>query len=648
MDKPKLHSPDLTQANIDRIAELFPGCVTEARDEHGRLKRAIDFDQLRQELSDHIVEGPTERYHLNWPGKREALLAANAPIAKTLRPCREESVDFDTTKNLFIEGDNLDALKLLQETYLGRVKMIYIDPPYNTGNDFIYEDDFSISSTKYMVDSQQRSTSGEPLVLNPESNGRFHSDWLSMMLPRLRLARNILAEDGMMCVQVDDNEAANLKSVCDEVFGESNFVATICVQMSYVSGEKMAHIDKKPPKVKEFVHVYSKKKSDIKLNPQFRAREISSEYNKILLKNGSDDCASWTVEALNSYLRKKGIKNPEEVKKFKLENAEYIFNRVRSKSKLFTDTRHVDHPVKVTTATGLEKIAWHGREAVFLSSRLIKNAVGEFEFSEPLGDIWSDINITNIYQEGNVYFQNGKKPIKLIKRLVDMCGAKDGIVVDFFAGSGTTAEAVFELNELDGGDRSVILVQIPEILDEKNKIQKPSYDFCIESDLKPCVSEIAKQRMRNFPSSEAVGARGRIRSRDVGFRVMKIDTSNMQNVFYQPDAITQDDLYGQIDNIKPDRSGEDLLFQVMLDWGLDLGSTISRETIGGKTVYFVEGDDLAACFDSGIDEDFVKALAQRKPLRAVFRDTGYGSDHAKINVAQIFKLISPHTDVKAI
>ena len=647
-----MHSPDLVEDNIRKLAKLFPHCLKEDKDDNGTLKKSIDFDLLRQELSDSIVEGSQERYHLDWPGKREALLTANAPIAKTLRPCREESVDFDTTQNLFIEGDNLDALKLLQETYLGKIKMIYIDPPYNTGNDFIYEDNFDINKAEYEQESGQRDEEGGCLIANLESNGRFHSDWLSMMYSRLRLGKNLLSDNGVIFIQIDDNEVHNLRKLCDEVFGEDNFVSTICVQMSYVSGEKMAHIDKKPPKIKEFIHIYAKNKSRITLKPISQAKEISKEYNKFLIKNNSDDPKDWQVVALKTHLKKLGLTHKKDISEFMYDNAEYIFNRVRNKNKEFLVTRNIDHPVKLSTATGLEKIAWHGREAIFLSSKIGKDEQGNPVYWEPLGDIWTDINITNIYQEGDIDFKNGKKPLKLLKRLVDYITNKDDIVVDFFGGSSTTAHAVMQLNQDDGGNRKCIIVQLPEQLDstsKKKKDNKLAIEFCDALGIPRTVAEIGKERIRRA-GKKIKEENPSVSDLDIGFRVLKVDSSNMADVYYTPDAVDQGMLTSLVDNIKADRTEEDLLFQVLLDWGVDLSLPITEKTIHEHRVFFVDTNALAACFASGgeITEEFCKELAHRKPLRVVFRDSGFKDSTVKINVEQIFKLISPHTDVKCI
>ena len=647
MEKLKLHSPDITQQNIAKLAGLFPNCVTESRAEDGTLKHAIDFDQLRQELSTSIVEGPQERYQLNWPGKREALLTANAPIAKTLRPCREESVDFDTTRNLFIEGDNLDALKLLQETYLNKVKLIYIDPPYNTGNDFIYEDDFAEDSISYFERSNQLDEVGNRLVANSEANGRFHSDWLSMMYARLKLARNLLREDGVIFISIDDNEAANLKRIGVEIFGESNFIAQLAVQLN----PRGRHLDKFVAKTHESIVIFGR------------------NCDKSTTMGGVDKVGRMVEEYKRDDSRGKhrllGLRNRNQafnpVTRPKLYYPLYVNpanGRVAISQTLeFTDPVLPDTPdgIKTCWTWGKEKVvaendlliaertgdSWR----VFRKDYLISS---EGESAKTLiKSLWIDKEISNDYGRKVVKDLFGSsvmdfpKSVDLIKNLITTGVKSDDIVLDFFCGSATTAHAVMELNAQDAGSRKFIMIQLPELPDEKSEAFKAGYST---------IAEIAKERIRRSgrkiqeDSQDEIG----IDQLDIGFRVLKIDSSNMKDVYYAPDAVKQADLLGQVENIREDRTSEDLLFQVLLDWGVDLTLPITQETIGGKPVFFVDGNALVACFESGIDEAFVKALAARHPLRAVFRDAGFGSDSVKINIEQIFKLISPTTEVKTI
>ncbi len=633
MEKLKLHTPNFTQENIAKLAELFPNCVTEARDEKGNLKRAIDFDLLRQELSGQIVEGPQERYQLNWPGKKEALLTANAPIAKTLRPCREESVNFDTTKNLFIEGDNLDALKLLQETYLNQVKMIYIDPPYNTGNDFVYEDDFSESTDEYFIRSNQIDVEGGRLVANPETNGRFHSDWMSMIYSRLKLARNLLCEDGLIFISIDDVEVANLRRCCDEIFGEANFVAQIAWEKRYTRSNNA----KRFYSLKDNIVVF-RKSEKLETIKEKRSEKADSSYRN----PDNDPKGPWTTSSYVNPATKEarpnlvyGIKNP-------------ITGRI------------VDHP------THAWKYGQSEHKSHVESNRLWWGSDGSAEFprlkiylSEQVGgmvpiDVW-DYKSSGTTDEGgaeikelfNAAIFDTPKPTKLVRRMLGIAspGIGDEIVVDFFAGSCTTAVAVMAQNAEDGGKRRCISVQIPEATNKESIAFHQGFKS---------ISNISKERLRRAGKKikEESADKPGIDQLDIGFRVLKIDTSNMKDVYYTPDNFQQDDLLDQVSNIREDRTPEDLLFQVLLDWGVDLALPIHRETIAGKTVFFVDGSDkhmaLAACFDQGIDEDFVKQLATRQPLRVVFRDDGFATDSVKINVEQIFKLLSPSTDVKSI
>ncbi|AZS51294.1 site-specific DNA-methyltransferase [Entomomonas moraniae] len=645
MDKLKMHSPDLTNQNIQKIKEFFPNCVTEIQDEQGQLQQTIDFDQLKQELAHSIVEGPQERYQLNWPGKREALLAANAPIAKTLRPCPEESVAFDSTQNLFIEGDNLDALKLLQETYLGKVKMIYIDPPYNTGEDFIYKDDFAETTEEFLIRSNQKDLDNNRLVANTESNGRFHSDWLSMIYPRLKLARNLLSDDGVIFIQVDDNEINNLLTVMYEIFGEKNIVSTIVVKMSHLSGVKMSHINKKLPKIKEFIVCFSKS-GNANLNKIFipsKWEAVLSRY-KSIIKNIEDNVKDWQFSSLGAELSKVDEKDQEQ---WLIKNANRIFRTATS-----TSIEHMPKDgkfYKVLSPTGLEKYVLNGEEVLFASNKLMK-IENKLVPVDTIGDIWTDIGINNLHKEGGVYFSNGKKPLKLISRLISLIDIadKNSIFLDFFAGSGTLGQVIIQLNASDGGSRKFILVQLPERIAENDKKQKDAYKFCIDNNLTPNIAEIAKERIRRAGQQILVDKCHTNWSKDIGFRVLKVDSSNMNDIYYQPDQYDQANLQGLEENIKADRTPDDLLFQVLLDWGVDLTLPIKKQTIENKTIFFVDDNALIACFDKEITEDLVTQLTQFKPIRMVFRDDGFISDYVKINAEQIFKQLSPITEIKSI
>lgn len=625
MDKLKLHTPDFTENNVAKLAELFPACVTESRDENGTVKRLIDFDQLRQELSTNVVEGPRERYHLNWPGKREALLAANAPIAKTLRPCREESVEFDTTKNLFIEGDNLDALKLLQETYLNKVKLIYIDPPYNTGNDFIYDDDFAEDGAAYLGRSLQVDTSGNRLVANSESNGRFHSDWLTMMYSRLRLARNLLCDNGVIVIAIDDGEVGNLRKLCDEVFGEDNF----CAQIIWKKRSTPPN-DKQIGAQHDYMLVYGKLLSSASINLRARSVEQVARY-----KNPDGHSKGpWAAGDLMANV--KGgryveslyfpIINPRTGQEhFPSSNGNWRFSAATIKSLIEADEIYFGEDD-------------HGRPKLKRFLRDVKDGItwtSLWDFA-PLNTEGSK-EMAQIFMNPTVF--ESPKPVGLLTHVVQAGAGPDDIVLDFFSGSATTAHAVMGLNAEDGGTRQYILVQLPESCDEASEAYKAGF---------ATIAEIGKERIRRTGKKIKEDNALTSPKLDIGFRVLKVDTSNMKDVYYAPDGMKQDDLFGQIENIREDRTPEDLLFQVLLDWGVDLSLPIAQEKIDGKTVFFVDTNSLAACFDNGINEELVKKIAAVKPLRAVFRDAGFGSDSVKINVEQIFKLVSPSTEVKSI
>ena len=578
MDKLKMHSPDLIETNIARLAELFPNCVTEARDTKGELKQAIDFDLLRQELASSIVEGPQERYQLNWPGKREALLTANAPIAKTLRPCRDESVDFDTTQNLFIEGDNLDALKLLQETYLNKVKLIYIDPPYNTGNDFLYEDDFAEDADVYFKRSIQKDDRGNRLVVNPDSSGRFHSDWMSMMYSRLKLARNLLSQDGAVFISIDDNEQANLKRICDEIFGDSNLIANFVWQSKDTPGNDSSSV------AKTHNHILAYAKSD-----SFSPRLLDRNEKQIsTYKNPDNDPRGpWLATPLTrSEFRERDY---------------YPLMNFAGEEVFPPSGTCWRRPKDVLETLKADNRIWWGKsgessfpmEKKFLSEAkagVVNQSWWPYEFAGSTRNANSEIK--ELFDGGRPF--DTPKPTKLIKRIIQMATEKDSLVVDFFSGSATTAHAVFAQNIEDSGSRNFIMIQLPEECEQGSEAFKAGYKT---------ISAIGQDRIRR--AGKKLTADNPEWKGDLGFRVLKIDTSNMKEVYYTPDAVTQEALPGLVDNIRADRSPEDLLFQVLLDWGVDLALPISQQTIAGKTVFFVDGNALAACFETGIAEDFV-------------------------------------------
>lgn len=670
MDKLKMHSPSLTHDNIARIREIFPGCITEAKGEDGNVKLAVDFDQLRQELADSIVEGPQERYHLNWPGKREALLTANAPIAKTLRPVRtiknsngeqtEESVNFDTTKNLFIEGDNLDALKLLQETYLGKIKMVYIDPPYNTGNDFVYADDFADEVSEFFLRSNQVDSKGNRLTANPDTSGRFHSDWLSMMYSRLKLSRNLLRDDGLIVIHIDENEYPNLEKLLAEIYGEKNNLGTIVWDKRNPKGDATGVAQQH-----ELICIYCKDREFFKetcdfQRPKENAGRMLAKAKQILAKEGGV-----TEKARKEY---KDWVNQQD-----LTGGEKAYNQIDEDGNVFRPVSMawpnkkkapedyfipLVHPITGKECPVPER-GWRNPPATM--QELLKSGLiifGSDEKTQPTrkyrlkDNLFENIPSLLYYggsddallAELNIPFDT-PKPVQIAKRLIQSICKNDDILIDFFAGSCTAAHALMLLNAEDGANRRFIMVQLPEECDEKSEARKLGYLF---------VPEIGKNRIRRAAQkiqeefSEILSMRST--DLDLGFRLLRVDTSNMADVYYAPDALDKENLDLFVDNIKPDRTMEDLLFQVMLDWGVDLALQITRETIQGKEVFFVDENALVACFDAhgGIDEAFVKDLAKSQPLRVVFRDAGFKDSAVKINVEQIFKLLSPATDVKCI
>jgi len=614
-------SPDLTDVNIDKLAELFPSAVTEVLDADGNPKRAIDFDLLRQELSDHIVEGPQERYQLDWPGKRAAAFAANAPIAKTLRPVREKSVNFDTTRNLYIEGDNLEALKLLQESYLGKVKLIYIDPPYNTGRDFIYDDDFAESTADYLVRSGQVNGEGTRLVANTDANGRFHSDWLSMMYPRLKLARNLLADDGVIFMSIDDNEVDNLREIASEIFGAQNFVAQIIWQKVYAPKNSAQWFSEDH----DYILVFARDKSRWTPNPLPRTAEMEARY-----KNPDNDPRGpWKAENMTA-------RNPYDAGVYPVTapSGRVIDGPPRGRYWVISEEKFLE-----LAADGR---IWWGKDGD--NAPAVKRFLSEVASGRTPQTLWqySEVGHTQdakktllkyVPFEHTENVLNSVKPIELIQRILQLATSPDSedIVLDFFGGSGTTPHAVLAQNAADGGNRRYIAVQIHEPLTKP----EPRFDSILGMSL---------ERLRNVATELAESTK----VPDVGYRLVRIDTTNMADVLRSPDETDQFTLAELEGSVKPGRSGEDLLFQVLLDWGLELTMPISVEQIEGQEVFLVEDGALIACFDTEISPELVRSVAKREPMRAVFRDSGFASDDARINAEQVFREVSPATDVKAI
>ncbi|KHS49425.1 MULTISPECIES: site-specific DNA-methyltransferase [Sphingomonadales] len=698
MDKMKMHSPDLSQDNIAKIRALFPDCVTEAADEQGNIRLAIDFDQLRQTLSDHIVEGPQERYRLDWPGKREALLTANAPIAKTLRPCREESVDFDTTQNLFIEGDNLDALKLLQESYLGKVKLIYIDPPYNTGKDFIYRDKFSSLKAQYENLTEQRDAEGGLLVANPETKGRYHSDWLTMIYSRLKVARNLLAEDGLIFISIDDVEQAALKQLCAEIFGEKNFIAQLTWEKGRKNDAKFFSLGH------EYMLVYARnqlilrERGEIWREEKPGAKEIWDEFVRLRSIHGDNfslmekELGAWFAELPKSHPSKKWSR----------------YKRIDKNGPWRDDNiswpggdgprYDVIHPVTKQPCAVPERGWIYSSHETMMEK--IKSGIVEFradhtdppqrkthirpipeeldddadifeEVDDEQGDteLATQVRPSVIYKQSQVavkylrslmggkVFNNPKDHEELAKLIVYATPRNpDAIIMDFFAGSGSTAEAVLTANATAGTNHKFVVVQLPEDLDQAASATTGAAKKTVQNAIKlldkvgrpHLLSEVTKERIRRAGMEALKGNVSEGWNRDVGFRVLKVDSSNMSEVYYSPDEVSQDELFGQVDSVKSDRTGEDLLFQVLIDWGVELTLPINRETLHGKTVYSVDGNALIACFDTGVTDELVKEIAARAPLRAVFRDTSFARDADRINAEQLFRQLSPVTELKAI
>jgi hypothetical protein len=628
----KLHSLDKVAANIDAIAALFPNAVTEVlRD--GKTERAIDFDVLRQELSDSIVEGREERYQFTWPDKRKAVLAANAPITSTLRPVVADSVgkdgtpgDFDS-ENLYIEGDNLEVLKLLQETYLGKVKMIYIDPPYNTGNDFVYEDDFAQSAAEYLAGSGQYDEAGNRMVTNTESNGRFHTDWLNMIYPRLKLAKDLLAEDGLIFVSIGDEEVDNLRKVMDEIFGYDNFRNQIVVRRGAKSVQAQFDTWDKLGRDFEYVLLYSRC-STYRFSKQMRVLDSvkPGSWNNhwrgtdrptmryslfgILPETGqwrwSKERSEEAIKNFEQLIREVGSKSPTEEQIdswYKRQNKELDLLRLSSKGK-------PEHYIPSTDKT-------------LLNSSWMDLLVG------------SSSEIAALFDEK--VFDTAKLSA-VICRMLKFCSS-DSLILDFFSGSATTAHAVMQLNAEDGGHRKFILVQLPEKTDEKSEAFKAGY---------PNICEIGKERIRRAGKKIREEAGEAAALQDFGFRCLRLDSSNMEDVYYEPEKLGQQDLFTQVDNVKQGRTAEDLLFQVMLDMGIPLSSKISERDIAGKKVFDVGDGFLLACFDNSVTEAVVTEIAKQKPQYAVLRDSSMANDSVATNFEQIFASYSPETERKVL
>ncbi|MCD8236093.1 MAG: site-specific DNA-methyltransferase [Prevotellaceae bacterium] len=622
MDKLRMQSTNGVQENIEKIQQLFPDCVTETIDERtGELVRKVDFEKLQQNLSDVIISGREERYQFTWPDKKKAILLANSPVNAALRPCREESVDFDNTQNLYIEGDNLDVLKCLKETYLHKVKMIYIDLPYNTGNDFVYEDDFAESSAEYLANSGQFDEQGNRLVTNTESNGRFHTDWLNMIYPRLKVARDLLADDGVIFISIDDNEQENLKRVCDEIFGESNFVACFIWKSRQNKDNRNitgVSIDS------EYILCYSKKSGD----RVFKGTERKTEQYK---NPDNDPRGPWTSANMVGLATKDARPNLH----YNLINPQDGINYGCPEKGWRYDKN------SMTKLIESERVLWpdtpqgRPRRKVFLSELSDDNLPGFSSIIE--NGIFTNTATKEIHALLDGHWFDFPKPSLLVKDFLQQTTLSDSIILDFFSGSATTAHAVMQLNAEDGGNRKFIMVQLPEVTDEKSEAYKTGYKN---------ICEIGKERIRRAGKKIKEDSSLTTQDLDTGFRVLKLDSSNMEDIYYTPKDINQADLFSLVDNVKPDRTAEDLLFQVMLELGATLDSKIATEVVAGKTIYNVADGYLVACFDKNVTDEVVTAIAKMHPLYAVLRDTSMANDSTATNFEQIFKTYSPDTVTK--
>ena len=634
MDKLKMHTPDRTEENFCRLAALFPNAVTETVNAKGVVVRAIDADVLRQEISAEVVEGPQERYQFTWPDKKKSVVLSNAPIAKTLRLVREKSVGRDgtlgtiDTENIYIEGDNLDALKLLQETYLGKVKMIYIDPPYNTGSDaFVYDDTFAESTEKFAEESGQRDEDGNLLFdmrVNNEGNGRFHTDWLNMLYPRLRIAKDFLTEDGAVFISIDDNEIRNLRFICDEVFGAANFVATIVWQKIHSTKNDARYFSENH----EYALVYAKSIDHFSLNLLPRTDDMNSRY-----KNPDNDPRGpWqSGDLIASGERSNGhyiITSPISGKQFDVPQGKHWVYSEENLRSLVADNQ-----------------VWFGadgnsfpRKKRFLTDVQDGRTPNTMWLSEDVGhNQTATREVKAIFDDEKVF--DFPKPVSYIKQMLIIGSAKDALIMDFFSGSGTTAQAVIQQNADDGGNRKYIMVQLPEQTGTDTGAAKAGFST---------ICEIGEERIRRAGKKIREESPLTTKELDIGFRVFRVDSSNMKDVYYRPNDFQHGQLSLLADNIKEDRTPEDLLFQVMLDLGVLLSSKIEETTIDGKKVFSVADGYLIACFDKDVTEETVKAIAKQHPFYAVFRDAGLSSDSVMTNFEQIFETYSPKTQRKVL
>lgn len=624
MNKLKLESPDLVGRNIDALAELFPNCVTEAAGADGKVKRAVNFELLRQMLSGDAVEGE-EHYEFTWVGKNKAMAEAFKPIRKTLRPCPAESKDWDTTGNLYIEGDNLEVLKLLQENYLGKVKLIYIDPPYNTGNDFIYRDDFAVSSADYQEQMGMFDEEDNRLFKNTDSNGRFHSDWCSMMYSRLLLARNLLRDDGAVFISIDDNEVHDLLSLCNEVMGEENYIATVAWQRTLTRRNDA----KKISAAHEYIIIFARNYANLQIKNESAGDKQRDTYSN----RDNDPRGDWLAVPFHAPNIRPNLTYP-----ITLPSGRQVLPPI---GRCWSTT-----PDKYAELLSDNRI-YFGRNGdgmpqrkKFWSERgedegIVPWTWWSYEFAGENREATKEIKA--IFEDATLF--NGPKPTKLLIRLMNLIDTKDSIILDFFSGSATTAHATMLLNNEDNGHRKFIMVQLPESCDEKSEAYKAGYKT---------ICDIGKERIRRV--GEKIKSENPLTTTDldVGFRVFKVDSSNMNDVYYAPGDYTQDLLLQMESNIKADRSDLDLLFGCLLEWNLPLSLPHSTRIIDGCTVHSYNHGDLMACFDENIPESVILSIAKEQPLRAVFRDSSFASSPEKINVYERFKMLAPDTDVRVI
>jgi adenine-specific DNA-methyltransferase len=638
IEKLDLQSPDLVNENFEKLATFFPNCVTESAD-----GKAIDFDLLKQELSHAVVEGNKERYRLEWPGKREAIVTANLPTTKTLRPVREDSVDFDNTENLYIEGDNLEVLKLLQESYLGKVKMIYIDPPYNTGKDFVYKDNFSKDAQEELIESGQKDEYNQRLVANQETAGRYHSNWLSMMYPRLKLARNLLNKNGVIFASIDDHEAHNLKKLLDDIFGETNFIADLVVVSNLKGRNDKKYIATANERLLMYVKTDEFQEYGLSLPEEkrsdYKEEDDDGKYRLIeLRKRGGPDTRAERPNMFYPFYvnPENGEVSLEQNDTYSVEALPIKSNGVEGRWRWGKDT------AKLRLKSLLGREVQSGEKYNIYEKDYLEQE-GALKRIKPKsvmsGAAYSTDGATKKYRQimGDIDFTNPKS-VDFLNDLIEYTCAPDenAIVLDFFSGSGTTAHSTLELNAKDGGNRRFIMVQVPENIDESDKAYKKGFRT---------IPQIGKERIRRAAIKLKKDSGADI---DYGFRVYRLDESNMQDVYYKPQDYDQGNLDLFADNVKSDRTADDLLAQVMLDWGLPLSLKIKQVDVAGKKVFKVAENSLYACFDSGIDEDFAKAIAKDEPLRIVFKDSGFKNDTAKTNVKQLLKQLSSETEMKVI